>query len=253
MLITLSLCVLVSLQRNMRCNYTKNPAIMLESSVCVKLLLWAQDYCPTPKWQTQNTVRVIRVIAKPTIWKTSTVLVPSTQPITVQKLCRESVQLKYSLCGRNTNLKSSSGVLLPFSHLFHSLSLFYTNMYELVFNMCTCIFIHSFEVSFAGPCYRPHLKDMPIHCISFMHVYVEMRLVLFICFFSLSTHRRAQKWDLLKIYLLHKLFSWRYFSVCFSYTGRIMSWGNCQSSLLLQLFLICLFASGLLVMEKKKC
>lgn len=187
MLIALSLCVLVSLQRNMRCNYTKNPAIMLESSVSVKLLLWAQDYCPTPKWRTQNTVRVIKVIAKPTTWKTSTVLVPSTQPITVQKLCRESVQLKHSLCGWNINLKSSSGVLLPFPHLFHSLSLFYTNMYELVFNMCTCIFIRSFEVSFAGPCYRPHSKDMPIPRISFMPVCEEMRLAVVICFFSLST------------------------------------------------------------------
>lgn len=55
----------------------------------MKLLLWGQDYCLIPKWQTQNTVRVIRVIAKPTTWKTSTVSVPSTQPITVQKLWRK--------------------------------------------------------------------------------------------------------------------------------------------------------------------
>lgn len=67
----------------------QNPTILSESSVSVKLLLWAQDYCPIPKWQTQNTVRVIRVIAKPTTWKTSTVLVPSTQPITVQRLWRK--------------------------------------------------------------------------------------------------------------------------------------------------------------------
>lgn len=67
----------------------QNPTILSESSVSVKLLLWAQDYCPIPKWQTQNTVRVIRVIAKPTTWKTSTVLVPGTQPITDQKLRRK--------------------------------------------------------------------------------------------------------------------------------------------------------------------
>ena len=67
----------------------QNPTISSESSVSMKLLLWAQDYCPVPKWQTQTTVRVIRVIAKPTTWKTSAVLVPGTHRITVRKLWRK--------------------------------------------------------------------------------------------------------------------------------------------------------------------
>lgn len=67
----------------------QNPTILSESSASVKLLLWAQDYCPIPKWQTQNTVRVIRVIAKPTAWKTTTVLVTRMWPITVQRLWRK--------------------------------------------------------------------------------------------------------------------------------------------------------------------
>lgn len=55
-----------------------------------KLLLQAQDYCPLPKWQTPNTVRVIRVIAKPTTWKTAPVLVAEVEschrPKTLEKM-----------------------------------------------------------------------------------------------------------------------------------------------------------------------
>lgn len=46
--------LLVSPLHNMRCNYTRNPAILLESSVSIKLLLWARNYCSIPKWQPQK-------------------------------------------------------------------------------------------------------------------------------------------------------------------------------------------------------
>lgn len=97
----------------------QNLKILLESSVSVKLLLWAQNYCPIPMWQTQNTVRVIRVIAKPTTWKTSTVLVSSTQPITVPEL-RRKCSIKVQPLWKEYN--SSSGVLLLFSYLFYLLT-----------------------------------------------------------------------------------------------------------------------------------
>lgn len=46
--------LLVSPLHNMRCNYTRNPAILSESSVSIKLLLWARNYCSIPKWQPQK-------------------------------------------------------------------------------------------------------------------------------------------------------------------------------------------------------
>lgn len=76
---------IVSLQRNMRCNYTKTLQYC-QKVLTLKLLLWAQDYCSVPKWQTQNTVTALRVIAKPTTRKTSTVLVASTQPKALEKM-----------------------------------------------------------------------------------------------------------------------------------------------------------------------
>lgn len=135
----------------------QNPTILSESSVSVKLLLWAQDYCPIPKWQTQNTVRVIRVIAKPTTWKTSTVLVPSTQPITVQRLwrkCSIKVQPLWKEYKYKLQSRCPITLFLPVFLPYFSLSFFcsYTNMYESVFDMCTCIFICSFDVSFAALC-----------------------------------------------------------------------------------------------------
>lgn len=106
----------------MRCNYNKTLQYCWKV-LSVKLLLWAQDYCPIPKWQTQNTVRVIGVIAKPTTWKTSTVLVPSTQPITVQKLWRKC-SIKVQPLWKEYKYNSSSGVLLPFCYLFYFLTFF---------------------------------------------------------------------------------------------------------------------------------
>lgn len=99
----------------------QNPTILSESSVSVKLLLWAQDYCPVPKWQTQNTVRVIRVIAKPTTWKTSTVLVPSTQHITGQKLWRKC-SIKVQPQWREYKYKLQFRCPVTLSYLFYSLA-----------------------------------------------------------------------------------------------------------------------------------
>lgn len=135
----------------------QNPTILLESSVSVKLLLWAQDYCPIPKWQTQNTVRVIRVIAKPTTWKQVLYWYP-THSLSQSKSSGENVQLKYNPSGENINYKlwfrCPFTLFLPvlLAYFFLCLFCFYTNMYESVFNMCTCIFICSFDVSFVGLC-----------------------------------------------------------------------------------------------------
>ncbi len=135
----------------------QNLTILSESSVSVKLLLWARDYCPIPKWQTQNTVRVIRVIAKPSTWKTSTVLVPSAQPITDQRLwrkCSIKVQPLWKEYKYKLQSRCPITLFLPVLLAYFFLSLFssYTNMYESLFDMCACIFICSFDVSFAGLC-----------------------------------------------------------------------------------------------------
>lgn len=83
-------CIFVSSQHNVRCNNTKIQQYRWKSSMSEKLLLRAQDYCPLPKWQTPNTVRVIRVIAKPTTWKTAPVLVAEVEschrPKTLEKM-----------------------------------------------------------------------------------------------------------------------------------------------------------------------
>lgn len=46
--------LLVSPLHNTRRNYARNPAILLESSVSIKLLLWARNYCSIPKWRPQK-------------------------------------------------------------------------------------------------------------------------------------------------------------------------------------------------------
>lgn len=128
----------------MRCNYNKTLQYCWKV-LSVKLLLWAQDYCPIPKWQTQNTVRVIGVIAKPTTWKTSTVLVPSTQPITVQKLWRKC-SIKVQPLWKEYKYNSSSGVLLPFCYLFYFLTFSFLEfaLTQICMSPCsTCVHAYS--------------------------------------------------------------------------------------------------------------
>lgn len=145
-----------------------NPVI-LESSVCMKPLLWAQDYCSIPKWQTQNTVRVIRVIAKPTTWKTSTVFVPRTQPITIEKLGRKC-SIKVQPQWKEYNLNLSSGGKLQFSFYFY-----FHNLVSLIFFSLTNVSVSVQHVHMhihlslwcflPGLCWDPHFKDMAIHLI----------------------------------------------------------------------------------------
>lgn len=125
----------------------QNPAI-LESSVCMKPLLWAQDYCSIPKWQAQNTVRVIRVIAKPTTWKTSTVLVPRTQPITIEKLGRKC-SIKVQPQWKEYNLNLSSGGKLQFS--FHLCFPFFFS-HKCVSQCSTCAHAYSSVPLMFPPC-----------------------------------------------------------------------------------------------------
>lgn len=86
----------------------QNLTILSESSDSVKLLLWDQDYCSVPKRQTQNIVTAIRIIAKATTWKTSTVLVASTQPKALEKMFNLSTTPV-----ERTNINATSDVLLP--------------------------------------------------------------------------------------------------------------------------------------------
>lgn len=104
----------------MKCNYTKTLQYCRKVLSLYIFLLWAQDYCPIPEWQTQNTVRVIRVIAKPTTWKTSTVLVPSTHRIIVQKLLRKC-SIKVQLHWKEYKYKLQFRCP-PFSTLFYLLA-----------------------------------------------------------------------------------------------------------------------------------
>lgn len=155
----------------------------------MKLLLWAQDYCPFPKWQPQNTVRVIRVIAKPTTWKTSTVLVPSTQTITVWKLwrkCSIKVQPLWKEYEYKPQFRCPDTLFFPvllacyflflLTHCLNDTLPLSSNINnQPVSNMCTCIFISPFEESFSRMCSHPHLKDMAIYCTLFMHKYSMWR------------------------------------------------------------------------------
>ena len=149
----------------------QNPKILLKSSVSVKLLLWAQDYCPVPKWQTPNTVRVIRVIAKPTTWKTSTVLVPSTQPITVHKALEKKCSIKAQPLRKEYKyLHASSIVSRPFLTCLTCLivPLRYFALTQICMSRCsTCAHAYSSSslMSHSQVCVNhPHLKDKAIHC-----------------------------------------------------------------------------------------
>lgn len=111
----------------------------------MKPLLWAQDYCSIPKWQTQNTVRVIRVIAKPTTWKTSTVFVPRTQPITIEKLGRKcSIKVQPQWKEYNLNLSSGGKLQFSFYFYFHNLvSLIFFFSHKCVSQCSTCAHAYS--------------------------------------------------------------------------------------------------------------
>lgn len=158
----------------------QNPTILSESSVSVKLLLWAQDYCPIPKWQTQNTVRVIRVIAKPTTWKTSTVLVPGTQPITVQKL-RRKCSIKVQPQWKEYKYKCwSEYPFTPFFTCFPTyFSLFsYLLLTQTSMSQCTTC-AHAYScfplMSHFQVCVNPHIQDMSIYWSSYMHKHCTWR------------------------------------------------------------------------------
>lgn len=76
-------------------------------------------------------------------------------PITVQKLWRKC-SIKLQPQWKEYHLNPSSGVLLQFlpflTSLILSLFFYHANIYESVFNICTCIFICSFDVSRPGLC-----------------------------------------------------------------------------------------------------